>query len=454
MIDKNLFFGILFSLATFYVAIGLWTAQKVRTLKEYFLADRNLGIFKLTFTLVATQLGSGLLLGTAERAYHLGIWGILYTIGMSLGFLILGCGLASRMRSLNIATTAEIFESHYSSQTLKLFASALSIFSLWGILVAQIIASKKLFFSLGLDDPYTLGAFWCFLIFYTMLGGLESVVIVDAIQVIFIITVFSSLFYTISPAAFFSHFTSLSTTQTNFTQTISCTSLLPTLMIPTFFSLIEQDLAQRFFAAKTKATATISALLASIIIIAFSCIPLILGMGAKITNITIPAGGEPLMTVIATFSSKTLLVLAVCGIIAAITSTADSLLSAISSNIVQDFGSFLPMDRQKLFISRLVSFMTGCAALTASFFVTGDIISVLESSYRISVICLFVPTIIAYFSNNLYKKAAYASIACGITGFMISKLWIESLILKDIVPLACSLIGYIIMHITEKNNVK
>ena len=449
MIDKNILFGILFGLAALYLAIGIWAAKKIKTIKSYFLADRNLGVLKLTFTLVATQLGSGLLLGTAQRAYSMGLWSLLYTIGIGLGFILLGCGFASRMRGLNIATTAEIFEVSYQSVYLKYFASALSIISLWGILVAQIYASKALFLSLGLDDPYILTFFWLFLICYTMLGGLGSVVIIDTIQVIFILTIFTYLFFkslfTVNVEALFAH------QPLFFAQHVSITDLLPTLMIPTLFSLIEQDLAQRFFAAKTKATATISAFLASIILILFSCIPLFFGMLAKLQGINIPAGADPLMAVIATIASNFLFVLAICGIIAAITSTADSLLSAISSNIVQDFQRFLPMDKQKLLVSRAVSFSTGILALTASFFITGDIISVLENSYRISVVCLFIPTVIAYFYSNLAATAAWGSMISGLLGLAYAKTYIATPILIDIIPLGCSLATYILVDLYSRN---
>lgn len=451
MINSTLLFSTLFGLACFYLAIGIWNSFKVKTLKSYFLADRNLGVFKLTFTLVATQLGSGLLLGTSQRAHQIGLWAIAYTVGMSLGFVILGCGLASRMRSLNITTTAEIFETRYKSSNLKLFASALSIISLWGILVAQIIASKMLFFSLGLDDPYILAAFWGFLICYTMIGGFSSIVIIDAIQVVLIVSVFVYLFFESLPIPINKLMNVKLMTKMQhhfFSKKLVFTDFLPTLMMPTLFALIEQDLAQRFFAAKTRMTATISAFLASLMLIGFSFIPLFFGILAKIKKVSIPAGADPLIPVIAVTAGKTFLVFAVCGIIAAITSTADSLLSAISSNIVQDFGKFLPLDKQKLFMSRFVSFATGCCALIASFYITGDIISVLENSYRISVICLLIPTLIAYFSKKLHAVSAWTSIACGVAGLVFSKIYIESAILKDIIPLTCSFIGYFIAHFT------
>lgn len=458
MIDKNLFLGILFSLAACYLGISLWTSRKIKTLKGYFLANRGLGVFKLTFTLVATQLGSGLILGTAQRAYTVGVWGILYTVGMSLGFMILGCGLASRMRSLNITTTAEIFETQYNSHTLKLFASALSVISLWGILVAQIIASKILFSSIGMNDPYVLAAFWGFLIFYTMIGGLESIAIIDTIQVIIIVTIFTMLFIKALPAKLmkFISFKLVKKAQLYyFPKNLSLSKFLPTLLMPTLFSLIEQDLAQKLFAAKTKATATISALFAGIILIAFSCIPLFFGIFAKIKNITIPNDSNPLIPLLKTTTSDTMLLLAICAIMAALTATANSLLSAISSNIVQDFGSTLQMERHKLWASRVVSFLVGMSALATSYIIRGDIISVLENSYRISVICLLIPTVIAYFSKKVFAQAAWVSLIGSAVGYIYISFYVPSItmttpsaILKDIIPLACALMSYIAAHIT------
>lgn len=456
MIDKNLFLQILFGLAFFYVAIGIWTSRKVTTLKSYFLANRNLGIFKLTFTLVATQLGSGLILGTAQRAYEIGTFGILYTVGMSFGFIILGCGLAARMRSLNISTTAEIFETRYNSRKLKLFASTLSIISLWGILIAQIIASKILFLSLGINDPYVLITFWSFLIFYTMIGGLESIVIIDTIQVLIILVVFTLLFFKALPASLVKiiSFKVINRAQGYyFSKKLLLYNFLPTLIMPTLFSLIEQDLAQKFFAAKTKLTATISAFLAGSILIAFSCIPLFFGIFAKVKKISIPNGANPLIPVLATVATETMLLLAVCAIMAAITATANSLLSAISSNIVQDFRSNLNMERHKLWTSKLVSCIVGFSALAASYMIKGDIISVLENSYRVSVICLFVPTVIAYFSNKVFSQAAWMSIMCSILGYFYISFFAPStaqtlsIVLKDVFPLACALTGYTITHI-------
>lgn len=453
MIDQSLFFSILFGVALFYLALGLWTSQSVKTLQNYFLANRSLGVFKLTFALIASQMGSGMILGTAHRAYLIGFWGILYTLGMSLGFIILGFGLAARMRGLNISTTAELFETVYGSYKLKLIASALSIISLSGILLAQMVASKSLFLGLKITDPYVLISCWVFLVFYSMLGGLHSIVVVDIAQIIFISSIFIFLFVTSIPINMtnFANPALLGKIQNYFFQDQpDLTNLLPLLFIPTLFALIEQDLAQKFFAAKTKATATIASLLAALFLICFSFIPIFFGVLAHAKHVILPEGANPLVAVLFLVSGKVVFMLAMCGIIVAITSTANSLLCAISSNIVQDFSHFLPISSGKLLTTRLISFFIGMTALALSFFMNNDILFILENSYRASVIFLFVPTMIAYFFTNLRAQAAWTSMIFGAIGLAGIQFFTLPVIMKDIIPLSLSAIGYLFGHIMSQ----
>ena len=453
--NTTLFLVILFGMAFFYAVIGIFSAYKVRNMKDFFLADRNLGVFKLTFTLIATQLGSGMLLGTTADAYKYGTFGILYVLGISAGFLILGCGLAGRLRSLQISTTAEIFETRYRAPRLKLIASALSIMSLWGLFLAQIIASKHIFIALKVTDSFIFICFWLFLIFYTMIGGLASIAIINSIQVLFIVGVFGYIFYTNLPnqsagiltqetisklhSWYMPDLPSFNSFITNLKQ------LLPTFMGTMLFTLIEQDLAQRFFAAKNKFTATFSAFLSSAFILSFASIPVLFGILAKVKKIKFAAGTSPLIPLLEKICSPTVFILAICAVIAAITSTADSLLCAASSNISQDFLPFFPHIKRKLLISRIISFITGISALIVSFYTTSDILGVIISSYRVTVSCLFIPTFIAYFVPRGNKHAALVSMICGATGLIYVTLFIPYSILHDIVPLIASFGGYILV---------
>src|SRR5206468_1706915 len=92
-----------------------------------------------------------------------------------------------------------------------------------------------------------------------------------------------------------------------------------------------------FFASRTRMVACISALCAGVFLILFSLVPVYFGVKARLLGLPATAGSSPLMPAIAALTNDVVLMLATCGVIAAICSTADTLLCAISSNLVQDF---------------------------------------------------------------------------------------------------------------------
>ena len=236
--NTMLFFTVFIAFGIIYTIIGLFASRKITTITDYFLAGRNLGLSSVMFTLIATQLGGGMLLGTAQQAYQFGLYGIMYTLGMSLGFLMLGSGFAAKLQSLNVATTAELFETRYNSVTLKKFASVLSIITMGGILVGQVVGARTLLMGLGLFNEPIFIAFWLFTIWYTMVGGLKAVVLTDVFQVIFIIMLFTGIFlYTLwlQPQELF---TIINSQQYFDSAQINTSTLLATLFMPAFFSLV------------------------------------------------------------------------------------------------------------------------------------------------------------------------------------------------------------------------
>jgi len=445
-----IFFLSIFSiLGIIYFILGVYASKDIQTTTDYFLAGRNLGLLPVTFTLVATQLGGGMLLGTSQEAYTFGYYGILYTLSMSLGFIILGLGFASKLQSLNVATTAELFESRYNAPGLKKVASLLSIVTLCGILIAQIVGARGLMLSLGINSELILILFWVGVVLYTIAGGLKAVVITDTFQVGFILLIFAGIFlYTLAGehSAFFS-LASMVQQQKLFTS-ISFSSLLGVALMPTLFSLIEQDLAQRFFAARTKKIAALSALLASGILIIFSLIPIYFGMKAKIVGLAFV--GKPLLPVIGYVAGEFVLALAACALIAAITSTADSLLCAISSNIAQDFEPSFVNEKNKLSFSKIITLIAGVVTIIASYLVPQNIITVLIGSYELSVSCLLVPLLFSYFKTDLNKNAAFGSIALGLTGFILFHLY-PIPFPREIATLGMSFIGYILGNMIKRS---
>lgn len=444
--EPLIFFSIFFVLVITLFCVGLYASKTVKSNDDYFLAGRSLGVSAVTFTLIATQLGGNMLLGTAQKAYHFGYYGMVYALGISAGFLLLASGFAAKLRACNVATTAQIFETKYNSVFLKQVASAISIFSLCGVLISIVVASKTLMVSLGLANDLILVIFWLLIIGYTMIGGLRAVVLADTFQVVFIILSLGSVFFyslIYQPHGFLS-LTELYNAQPLFLNIeLDGSMLLATFLIPVLFSLIEQDLAQRFFSAKSQRVAFLSALFAGIFMIVFGFVPVYFGMQAYATGMVVPVNGNPFISVLELITSDVVFAFVICGVLAAITSTADALLCAISSNVAQDFDfSFIPK-RNKLRLSQGITLFTGLVAILSAYFIHQNILDIAIASCELSVSCLLIPIIVSFYKKDLNKNAAFGSALCGLIGFVLFRLFPVPMS-KEVATLALSAIGYLI----------
>ncbi len=425
-----------------YFILGMYASKGIQTTADYFLAGRNLTLWPVTFTLIATQLGGGMLLGTSQQAYTVGLYGILYSLGMCLGFLLLGMGFAARLQSLNVSTVAELFETRYGSVGLKRLASLFSIVTFSGILIAQMIASKTVLVGLGVTSEWVYCIFWASIIIYTMTGGLKAVVITDIYQAAYILIVFGAIF----AYCFFTGSADFSfvTCQNAFCVTsLDINASIATVMMPMLFSLFQQDLAQRFFASRSARVAALSAMCAGICLLLFSLIPIYFGVQAKLLQIPIAADASPLIPTLSLLTNEIILAFALCGIIAAISSTATSLLCAISSNLAQDFDITRFGVTNKLRASQIITLLIGVVLLGASYVFPTNIINILVESYELSVVCLLVPLLICYYKSGLNKNAAIGAITGGLIGFIAFRI-VPISFPKEIIALLLSGAGYII----------
>ncbi len=436
-------FSVVFSIfAIIYLGIGYWSSRQVMTTDGYFLANRNLGVAPVMFTLVATQIGGGMLLGTAQQSYNIGLYGIFYTLGMALGFIILGSGVAGRLQKLNVTTTAELFEKKYNSKLLKKIASVLSIITLSGILVSQIVGARSLLLSVGFINEPLFILFWFFTIAYTMMGGLYAVVYTDIFQVLFIIVLFGGIFGSALLGDFSGVLATFGAQKFFEVPEFGFTMITGTLLMPVLFSLIEQDLAQRFFAAKNQFVARISSFGAAASLLLFSLVPVYFGMSAQNLGLDINPGTSPLLPVLQTMVPDFIVMLCVIAIAAAIVSTADSLLCAISANIATDLELQLFVGN-RLRQAKYITLIVGIIALCASYVVPQNIIGLIIESYEISVVCLLIPLLAVYFNWKKNTLAAFGGVFGGIVGFVLFR-FVSPIIPRELAALLLSGIWFYI----------
>ncbi len=449
---NGIFITLFIGLGVVYLILGLVFSRGIKNLKDYFLAGRKLGIWGLTSTLVGTQIGGGLVLGTAAESYKYGFYGIFYSLGICLGFLLLGLGFAYKLRAFEVSTVAEIFEVFYGSRFLKKLASLISAISLCGILAAQVLALKSLLFGLGITSNTVVILTWAFLVIYTMIGGLKAVVASDLFQVFVILSVITGLFFYSFGSGNLSiiDFKNIIFDKALFaSQDLSFNSLFAILVVPILFSLIEQDLAQKFFAAKTKLIASISALISFVIVLLFSFIPVYFGAMAKFTGVNINGCSSPFISFVSANFGSLILALIACAVSAAITSTSNSLLTAISSNLSQDFD--FQLFKNKLFQSKVITFFVGILALILGL-TSKNIINTLIISYDFMLSALFVPLLFVFFKKDFNKISAYLSIIFGSLSFIFLKIYPVNFP-AEVITLSLSLIGYVLGYLFKTKEI-
>lgn len=424
-----LFIGLLFILQILYWLVGRRSSKEVEGVKDYFLAGKKVAFFPLMMTFLATQVGGGVILGSSDEAYKYGWQVILYPTGAALGLMLLGLGVGKKLAQFPVSTVAEIFEWSYGSKNLKKIASALSVISLFMILVAQIIASSKFLTSMGFNNTFLFMAFWAIVIVYTTQGGLKAVISTDLVQAAF----FSFIFL------FTTGYVMWDAPLLNMpVQTMPDVSnkLYGWLLMPLFFMVIEQDMAQRCFSGATPRIVSKAAFWAGVATLVVCIAPVYFGTLAKSLQLEIPKGGSVLMNTIIATTNPFISALVGCAVIAAIISTATSLINAISSNLSNDF-----LEKQSnLKISQGITALISVSAIFFAF-MSDNIVDLLIQSYELSVSALFASVVMALIKKKGSARAACLSILFGMLGFFLFRAY-PIFIPKELASIMLSFLGF------------
>lgn len=409
----GLFIVFLFGLQILYWYVGQRAAKKTQGQEDYFLASKSVRFFPLMMTFLATQVGGGLVLGSSDEAFRYGWSVLLYPLGAALGMVGLGLGFGKKLAALPVSTVAQILEGVYQSTLLKKIASILSMISLFMILTGQIIASHKFLAAIGLPSLLVLTVFWSIVFLYTSQGGLKAVIATDVLQ--------ASVFALVFLGGF--GFLLLSGKAPAFTPSLDSfalgsSKLTGWLLMPLLYMIIEQDMGQRCFAGKSARVVSQAAIWAGIGTLVISAIPIAFGVMAKSMGLQIPEGASVLMTAIVSSTNPWMASLFGCAILAAIVSTATSLINAISSNLSQDFAIF--QQQKNLRPVKTLTLLISFGAMGVAFF-CNQVVGMLIQSYELFVSCLFIPIVIALFKQRGTFLSALLSILFGMSGFCLFK---------------------------------
>nr|XP_057932472.1 high affinity choline transporter 1-like [Doryrhamphus excisus] len=189
----------LVAVAAFYVVVlltGILASRKSKKVEKKctgkknevsIIGGRNINVLLGVFTMTATWVGGGYIMGTAEAVYNPS-QGLVWAFGpvaFLLNFVLGGLFLAKPMRSKCYVTMLDPFQHRYGQMfTTAILVPALISDILW---VATILAALGGTMSIILELPLVISILIsaAVSIFYTVLGGLYAVAYTDIIQLIF-----------------------------------------------------------------------------------------------------------------------------------------------------------------------------------------------------------------------------------------------------------------------------
>jgi Na+/proline symporter len=340
------------------VMIGLAVAarrvQGQRSLSEFYLANRSLGPVVLLLTLYATQYSGNSLLGLPGEAHRVGYFWVLsmgFMMSVVVTYLLFAPQLYHSARKHGFVTPGDWIDHRFGSPALSFLASLLYLLVLVNFLLAQLLAMGHVVATLsGQVLPFWAGVvgLGLVIVLYETIGGMRGVAWTDCAQALLILLGLAGILLAILPGtgglgAASSWIIEHQPEKAAVPEGARITGWFSTLLLVSFSAAVYPQAIQRIFAAKSS-----SALRSSLSVMVFMpfvtvlpmllvgilSIPLLPGLDGIDADQVMPellriwAGGSPWLHAMA--------VLVLTGTIAAIMSTADSVLLSLSSILAKD----------------------------------------------------------------------------------------------------------------------
>jgi len=404
-----------------FTLVGLIYSQKYRGINNYLTANRNIGFFSLSTSLVASALGAWILFGPASAATWGGIGAVIgYALGTAFPMIFLiSLGKKIRNEFPKGTTLIEFLRKKFSKSLFKLIL-LMTVFYMFVFLCAEVTAVAMLInYISGTELWITALTILIGTLIYTLYGGLRASIFTDIIQMIVIIILFIiSVFYLTS---FTGNQFSFSFIQEKNPHLLSSNYIPNYTAGLTFFiavaatNLFHQGNWQRVYAAKNNEVLTKSLIVAFIVII-----PIVLFTGfsglvaVSVDPKVIPDLGffSLLLKEQTEFLSLIIIILGLSLTI----STVDTLVNAISSLIVVDGKATFNLNKKTNYLKFSKYFIIGLSII--AFIIASKGFSVLYLFLLADLFCCaFVLTVFySFYNKRLNEKTAYISIIIGLIG--------------------------------------
>jgi len=404
-----------------FAFIGLVYSKNYQGLNNYLTANRNVGFFSLSTSLIASALGAWILFGPASAATWGGVGAVIgYSLGTAFPMIAL-IYLGKKIRTVfpKGKTLIEFLRKRFGKNLFKLIL-LMTIFYMFIFLCAEITAVAMLI-------NYISGtALWITALIvlvatlsYTLYGGLRASIFTDTIQSIIVLILFlMSVAYLIS---FNGDQFSFEFIKQNNSHLLSATYIPNYTAGLTFFiavaatNLFHQGNWQRVYAAKNN-----EILKKSLLISFIAIIPIVLFMGfSGLVAVSVDSNVIPDLGFFSLLLKEQTEFLSIIIIILGLSltiSTVDTLVNAISSLVIVDAKAtfnfskntdYLKLSRYFIIALSFVVFIVASKGFSVLYlFLLADLFC-----------CAFVLTVFySFYNKQINEKTSYISIIAGLIG--------------------------------------
>ncbi|MCU0706935.1 MAG: sodium:solute symporter family protein [Pirellula sp.] len=397
------------------LGVSIYASTQVKDEQDFLVAGRRLPLHLSWGALMATWFGSSAIIGASKAAWESGLSGvILDPFACSATLLFTGLVFASPLWRSHLFTIADFYRKKYGKRA-EYLACLIQLTTFFCWIASQYIALGSVLQAyFGMNPMVAIIGSAVVVTIYTLIGGMWSVTLTDAIQIVVALIGLVILGYAVM--AHIGEGNVIAGVQTVLAKqpperlkfvpdwtAFGLMAAIGTFLTGLLGNVPGQDLQQRVFTAKNPRTASLACILSAAAYFPFGLIPVMLGLAAFSLGIQMPENdtdGHMLLPMLAAqFLHEGLVIVFVLAVISIIVSVACSATiseaTILASNVL---GGVKLFEGRHLLLDRLCVILVTIGSVLLAF--SGEsIMGLLDIQLSIAMVALFVPLLMGVFSR-------------------------------------------------------
>jgi cation/acetate symporter len=163
--------------------ITKWAASRTRSAADFYTAGGGITGFQNGLAIGGDYMSAASFLGISAMVMATGFDGLIYAIGFQVGWPLVTCLLAERLRNLGRFTFADVLAYRLKETPIRIFAACGTLVVVLFYLIAQMVGAGQLIKLLfGLDYMYAVIIVGILMMVYVLFGGMTATTWVQIIK--------------------------------------------------------------------------------------------------------------------------------------------------------------------------------------------------------------------------------------------------------------------------------